>query len=159
MGVWGIFSRGVALGDFFKIFLGREPKVVKFDFSQSKLRKQPFLLKFSKSRGVKTPCPPSNAHAPGAIRWITVLCLYTNYMMVCPNLKCLHIKWTQDKVQPRMVILCNRRVAERLFVLHITVQAQYRKNYMARRSSLKKLEPTRDRDMSKKKRKSRKMTR
>ena len=29
--------------------------MVKFDFSHSKLRKQPFLLKFSKSRGSKTP--------------------------------------------------------------------------------------------------------
>jgi len=32
-------------------------KVVKFVFSHSKLRKQPFLLRSSKSRGASPPCP------------------------------------------------------------------------------------------------------
>jgi len=37
--------------------------MVKFDFYPSKLRKQPFLLKISKSRGAPKPlCPPSDAH-------------------------------------------------------------------------------------------------
>ena len=52
----GYFPGG-ALGDLSKIFVGG-PKVVKFDFSHSKLRKQPFLLKFSKSRGPRPPCRP-----------------------------------------------------------------------------------------------------
>jgi len=42
MGVGRIFSRGAALGDSFKIFLGG-PKVMKYDFSDSKLIKQPFF--------------------------------------------------------------------------------------------------------------------
>jgi len=44
MGVGRFFSRGW-------------PKVVKLDFSHLKLKKQPFLLNISKSRGAKTPCP------------------------------------------------------------------------------------------------------
>jgi len=55
------FSRGSHKG-ICPIFLQGVAKVVKFLFSQFKLRKQPFLLKFSKSRGVKAPCPPSDAH-------------------------------------------------------------------------------------------------
>jgi len=39
-------------------------KVVKFVFSHSKLIKQPFLLKFSKSTGGEgPPCPSSQVHA------------------------------------------------------------------------------------------------
>ena len=52
MGVGRIFFRGV-LGVFSKIF-PRGSKVVKFCLSHSKLRK-PFLLKFSKSRGLSPP--------------------------------------------------------------------------------------------------------
>jgi len=45
-----VFS-GKATRVFFQNFSKEMPKVVKFVFSHSKLRKQPFLLKFSKSRG------------------------------------------------------------------------------------------------------------
>jgi len=45
----GRISRGGATRGFFQNFFG-EQKVVKFGFSHSKLKKQPFLLKFSKSR-------------------------------------------------------------------------------------------------------------
>jgi len=41
MGVGRVFSKGVTLGDFSKIFPGGS-KVVKFVFSHSKVRKQPF---------------------------------------------------------------------------------------------------------------------
>jgi len=51
MGVGRIFSRG-ALGDFSYSFPGGA-KVVTFDFSPSKLRKQYFMLHISKSRGCK----------------------------------------------------------------------------------------------------------
>jgi len=51
MGVGWIFYREGPLVDFYKNFSRVEPKVVKFDFSYSKLRKQLFFLKFSKSRG------------------------------------------------------------------------------------------------------------
>jgi len=63
MGIGRGFSMGAPLGDFFKSFLGG-PKVAKFVFSHSKLRKQPFLLKFSKSRWATPHClpPPSYAH-------------------------------------------------------------------------------------------------
>ena len=37
--------------------------MVKFDFCPSKLKKQPFLLKFSKSGGPIPPVSPSDAHA------------------------------------------------------------------------------------------------
>jgi len=47
--------------DFPKDFSRVGPKVVKFVFSHSKLRKQPFFLKFSKSR--KANAPPSDSHA------------------------------------------------------------------------------------------------
>ena len=53
------FFHGGALGDFSKIFSGGA-KVMKFVFLLSKLRKQPFLLKFSKSRGSWPPLPPSS---------------------------------------------------------------------------------------------------
>jgi len=46
----GFFSGG-AQGDFSKNFLG-EDKRVNFVFSHSNVRKQPFLLQFSKSRGL-----------------------------------------------------------------------------------------------------------
>jgi len=59
MGVGRILSKGGTLGDFSKIFPGG-PKVVKFGFYPSKLKKQPFLLTFSKSRGAKA--PPTDAH-------------------------------------------------------------------------------------------------
>jgi len=52
IGVGKILSRGA----FQKVFLGG-PKVVKFVFYHSKLRKQPFLLKFSNS------CPHTDTHA------------------------------------------------------------------------------------------------
>jgi len=52
-----IFSRGVTRGFVQKFFRGGL-EVVKFVFSHSKLRKQFFLLKFSKSRGNGSPAPP-----------------------------------------------------------------------------------------------------
>ena len=55
MGVGRIFSKGGQQGIFPKFFQGG-PKVVKFDFSHLKLRKQPFLLKISKARGPWPPC-------------------------------------------------------------------------------------------------------
>jgi len=55
MGIGRIFSRG-GTGGFSKIFPGG-PKVVKFVFSHSKLKKQPFLLKISKSRGALAHSP------------------------------------------------------------------------------------------------------
>ena len=45
MGVGRVFSRG-------------GPKVVKFGFYPSKLKKKPFLLIISKSRGALPPAPP-----------------------------------------------------------------------------------------------------
>jgi len=61
------FSRGGATRVFSKIFLGG-PKVVKFVFSYSKLRKQPFLLKFSKSKGGQGhPLPPFRRPC---VRWV-----------------------------------------------------------------------------------------
>ena len=61
------FFRGTTtLEDFSKVFPGGRPKVVKFVFSHSKLRKQPFLVKFSKSRRALAPLPsPSDAHVCG----------------------------------------------------------------------------------------------
>jgi len=44
MGVGRSFSRGGAVGDFPKNFSRGEPKVVKFGFHPSKLKKQLFLL-------------------------------------------------------------------------------------------------------------------
>jgi len=61
------FFAGGLLGDFSKKFLGG-PKVVKYVFAHTKLRKQSFLLKFSKSRRGKGPsCPLSDTHgnSPG----------------------------------------------------------------------------------------------
>jgi len=58
MGVGRIFSRAEPQGDFSQIFPGGA-KVVNFYVSHSKLRKQPFLLKISKSRGAKaSPATP-----------------------------------------------------------------------------------------------------
>jgi len=51
MGVGRIFSREGPVGDFPKIFSREGPKVVKFVFYHPKLKKQPFLLIISKSRG------------------------------------------------------------------------------------------------------------
>jgi len=51
------FSRGGALGDFSNIFLGGGPKVVKYHFSHSKLRKFLFMEIF-KFQGGKAPLPP-----------------------------------------------------------------------------------------------------
>jgi len=56
MVVGRIFSRG-ALWDLSKIFLGGQ-KVVKFDFSHSKLRKQPFFTEIFKIQGTKVPVRP-----------------------------------------------------------------------------------------------------
>jgi len=47
---------------FFQNFSRGALKVLKFGFSRSKLRKPPFLLKFSESKGLVTPLPPSHAH-------------------------------------------------------------------------------------------------
>ena len=51
--------------DFSKSFSWEGPKVVKFGFYHSKLRKQPFLLKFSNSCPLPTPmlvCRKSSCH-------------------------------------------------------------------------------------------------
>jgi len=56
MGVERIFSRG-GTGGFFQKLSREGLKVVKFVFSDSKLRKQSFLLKFSKSRRLVSPVP------------------------------------------------------------------------------------------------------
>jgi len=45
------FFQGGAVGDFLKIFSKGGPKVVKFGFYPSKLKKQPFLQIISKSMG------------------------------------------------------------------------------------------------------------
>jgi len=57
------FFLGGELGDFFKIFPGG-PKVMKFVFSHSKLRKQPFFaMNFKIQLGSRPTCPPpSDAH-------------------------------------------------------------------------------------------------
>jgi len=60
MGIGRIFSRGATTGFFLNFSRGR-PKVVKFVFYRSKLRKK-FLLKISKSMGAKPPCPPFQRH-------------------------------------------------------------------------------------------------
>jgi len=59
------FFQGGDTRRFFQTF-SEGAKVVKFDFSHSKPRKQPFVLKFSKSRRrLGPPLPPSSdAHAP-----------------------------------------------------------------------------------------------
>jgi len=66
MGIGRTFSSRGALGDFFLHF-SRGSKVVKFDFSHSKLRKQPFLLGISKSGGKGPPLPllPTPMHVQG----------------------------------------------------------------------------------------------
>jgi len=79
MGIGKSFPGG-PLVDFSKSF-SRDggPKVVKFVFYHSKLRKQPFLLKFSNS------WPPSDTHAEpspesfqlGALRFCGGLCAFT----------------------------------------------------------------------------------
>ena len=56
MGVGGNFSKGGGTSGFFQKFFYGRPKVVKFVFYHSKLRKQHFLLKFSNS------CPYSHTH-------------------------------------------------------------------------------------------------
>jgi len=56
------FFRGGTRG-FFLNFSREGPKAVIFNFSHSKPRKQPLLLKISKSRGPRpSPAPPSDAH-------------------------------------------------------------------------------------------------
>ena len=55
------FQGGGPLRDFSKIFPGGA-EVVKFVFSHRKLRKQHFLLKFSKSKGGRD--PPADAQSP-----------------------------------------------------------------------------------------------
>jgi len=66
MGVGRIFSRRGALKDFSKIFLGGA-KVMKFVFF-SKLRKQTFLLKMSKSKGGLAPALSTPVHQ----RWLRI---------------------------------------------------------------------------------------
>jgi len=56
-GRWTDFFQGWAMRGFCQIFSSGWPKVVKFVFYHSKLRKQLFLLTFSKSRGSLAPCP------------------------------------------------------------------------------------------------------
>ena len=59
MGVGRIFSRGGAVRDFPKIFSRGGPKVVKFGFYPSKLKKQPFFANSFKIQGGQgPPLPP-----------------------------------------------------------------------------------------------------
>jgi len=72
MGVGRIFSAGGAVGDFPKIFSRGGPKVVKFGFYPSKLKKQPFLLIITKSRGAKAPPdPPFRCPWSYAVKYFT----------------------------------------------------------------------------------------
>ena len=65
MGVGRIFSRGGAAGDFPIIFSRGVPKVLKFGFYPSKLKKQPFLLIISNTGGaLAPPVLPSDDHGP-----------------------------------------------------------------------------------------------
>ena len=57
----GFFPGGDHLGIFPKFFHGGGPKVVKFEFSHSKLRKKLFYWKFQNPLG--RPAPPSDVHA------------------------------------------------------------------------------------------------
>jgi len=68
MGVGQIFSRGRALEDFSKFFQ-EGTKSGEICFSHSKLKKQPFLLKMSKSRGSLAPLPPLSSNLLGP-RWV-----------------------------------------------------------------------------------------
>jgi len=61
MGVGRIFSRGLPLGNFSKIFLGWGVKSDEICFSHSKSRKQPFFAKIFKSQGRAS---PSDAYDP-----------------------------------------------------------------------------------------------
>jgi len=64
VGVGRFFLQGGGTGAIFPKFFQGVAKVQKFVFSNSKLRKQPFLLKFSKSRGGLCPLPTSNDGQP-----------------------------------------------------------------------------------------------
>ena len=78
MGVGKNFSRGATRG-FSQIFLGKP--IVKFVFSLSKLRKQPFLLKFSKSRGcLGPPLPPPFRHPWFYVQSLCLL-LHNNFLV------------------------------------------------------------------------------
>jgi len=59
--VVGRIFHGKATRGFSKIFLG-VPKLVKFVFSHSKLRKQPFCWNFQNPRGPSPLFPPSDTH-------------------------------------------------------------------------------------------------
>jgi len=59
MGVGRIFSRGASRG-FSQFFFQEGPKVVKFVFYPSNLKKKTLLLIISKSMGANA--PPSDAH-------------------------------------------------------------------------------------------------
>jgi len=64
MGVGRIFSKGEPVGDFPNFFFRGEPKVVKFVFYPSKMKKQPFFANNFKIQGMaRSPCPPSDTHA------------------------------------------------------------------------------------------------
>jgi len=71
----GFFPNGGTRG-FFHNFSRRGGKVVKFVFSQSKLRKQPFFAQIAKIQGIaKAPLchPPPTPMAPLQILWIVEL--------------------------------------------------------------------------------------
>jgi len=58
------FFQGGASRGFPKIFFQGGPKVVKFGFYPSKMKKQPFFANNFKIQGVeRSPCPPSDTHA------------------------------------------------------------------------------------------------
>jgi len=79
MGVGRNFSRGGAVGDLPKNFSRGGPKVVKFVFYPSKLKKQPFFANNFKIQGAKLPpALPSDAHACISLlpRYAILLCCY-----------------------------------------------------------------------------------
>ena len=76
MGVRRNLPREGPLGDFSKILLGG-PKVVKFIFSHSKLRKQPFFDIFQNPRGPRPPLPPSHAHVFDLTHPLRHVCSFT----------------------------------------------------------------------------------
>jgi len=71
IGVGGIFSSGEPVGDFPKIFSRGGPKVVKFVFHPSKLKKQPFFANTFKIQGGQAP-PALPFRRP---------CIYLSYNM------------------------------------------------------------------------------
>ena len=86
--------QGGATRGFFQIFFQGWPKVVKFVFSLSKLRKQPILTNISKSRGVKAhPASPSDAHECSVC--VCALILFLAYLL--RKRVCIHSRNVNNK--------------------------------------------------------------